>query len=267
MEAAAIVTALWIVFGGTHIGLATGASRDRLVRRFGEWGFVGIYSVVAAASFALLLGYFATHRFVGAGGLGLGGNATVRWILIALISFGLVLAIVAVLGYPRSTYAVPRRTSRPEPYGVERITRHGFFVGLALFGLAHALLATHLIGTVFFAELLLFTVVGARHQDTKTLVLRGQAHADYIAVTSSIPFAAILSGRQRLVWRELSLPILLLAILLVWQLSRVHESIFAYDGSLAIGFVVGGAAMALADGWRRERKFAARTHRLGRPAP
>ena len=39
------VTALWLVFGGTHIGLATRRVRDGLVSRLGERGFVALFSL------------------------------------------------------------------------------------------------------------------------------------------------------------------------------------------------------------------------------
>jgi hypothetical protein len=42
---------LWLVFGGTHVGLATRTVRGRLVARLGENGFTALYSVVAVASF------------------------------------------------------------------------------------------------------------------------------------------------------------------------------------------------------------------------
>ena len=83
------------------------------------------------------------------------------------------------------------------------MTRHPFFVGLALFGAAHALLAPRLVGAVAMGSLALFAGVGAWLQDRKLLALRGEDYCDYLAVTSAIPFAAILAGRQRLVWGEL----------------------------------------------------------------
>src|SRR5437899_13047458 len=57
------------------------------------------------------------------------------------------------------------------PRGVERVTRHPFFVGVALLASAHVLLATRLVGAVFFAGLAALAILGAWHQD-RTLPAR-----------------------------------------------------------------------------------------------
>src|SRR4030095_11369959 len=88
--------------------------------------------------------------------------------------------------------------------GIEKITRHPFFAGVGLFALAHALLATRLAGTVFFGGLLLLVVVGSWHQDRKLLARRGAPYAAYLANTSAVPFAAVLSGRQQLNWSDVA---------------------------------------------------------------
>jgi hypothetical protein len=73
------VAGLWLLFGGTHIGLATRPVRSRLVARFGEAGFTAIFYLVAALSFAWLISYYAAHRFDGAAGLDLAALPAARW--------------------------------------------------------------------------------------------------------------------------------------------------------------------------------------------
>src|SRR5262249_59059759 len=116
----------------------------------------------------------------------------------------------------------------PAPGGPQRATRPPFFAGLALCALAHALLATRLIGTVGFAGLALVTMVGARHQDAKLLARGGKPYADYLAATSAVPFAAILAGRQSFVWRELPLGAFAIGLAVAAGLRAVHGSIFAH---------------------------------------
>jgi uncharacterized membrane protein len=51
-----LVTALlWLLFGGTHVGLTARPVRQRLVRRLGEAGFIFVYSLIAIATFAALV--------------------------------------------------------------------------------------------------------------------------------------------------------------------------------------------------------------------
>src|SRR5439155_1644277 len=82
------------------------------------------------------------------------------------------------------------------------VSRHASFVGLALLGAAHALLATRLVGTVLMGGLTVFAVAGAWHQDRKLLRQRGEPYAAYLEATSTVPFGAIVAGRQRLAWQE-----------------------------------------------------------------
>ena len=56
------LTALLLVFGGTHIGLASRQVRDGLVSRLGETGFRALFSLIAAVSFSVLVHYYALHR-------------------------------------------------------------------------------------------------------------------------------------------------------------------------------------------------------------
>ncbi len=239
----------WLLFGGTHVGLATRTVRGRLVARLGASGFIAFYSAVAVASFAALIGSFAALHDQGAPGLALGG--AFRPALLGVVALGVVLAVAGVVPYPSSSYALFRTASRAEPRGLERITRHPFFVGAALLGLGHALVAARLVGTVFFAGLAAFALGGAWHQDRKLLAERGASHAAFMERTSIVPFAAILTGRQRLAPRELPVGALVLGIAAAWALRRVHPNILAHGGAYVVIAVVGGALLASLQAWQR----------------
>lgn len=259
MESSINVVLLWILFGGTHIGLATKRPRTALVNRLGEWGFIGVFSAVALATFAVLIHYFAVHRFDGMAGPGLAATPIARWVLFGLAAFGAGVMALSLFDYPVSAYALTAKQGKYEPRPIERITRHGFFSGLGLLAAAHALLASHLVGTVFFVCLALFAWLGSIHQDAKLLAQRGDVHRQYMNGTSTLPFAAILAGRQHLDLRRISVPALAAAVLLPWLLRTVHDSIFAAGGVYLIGVVGTGAAIAAVQAWRAQRKDAARS--------
>ncbi|HLY36420.1 MAG TPA: NnrU family protein [Candidatus Binatia bacterium] len=259
MEPTLTIVGLWLVFGGTHVGLATRGVRDRFVASLGELGFRALYTLVASATFAALVMFYAAHRFEGAPGLALGRYAPLRVLLMGVVGLGVVLQIMGLIGYPRSPTSVARPRVQPA-LGVARITRHAFFVGIALLAGAHALLATRLVGTVFFSALAALAVIGSWHQDQKLIALRGRAYADYVASTSAIPFVAIAAGRQPFAWRELSFTGVALGIAAAIGLRRIHDSILAGDGVWFVAAVVAGAAIAgLASLWgaRRTRARAA----------
>src|SRR5262249_26539568 len=159
------------------------------------------------------------------GAPGIAATGWLRAVLIGVVALGVVLAIAGIVPYPSSSYALFRTTSNAEPRGLERITRHPFFVGTALIGAGHALLATHATGTVSFAGRACLSVAGAWHQDRKLVTARGASHETFLARTSTVPFLAILLGRQRLVVRELPLGALALGVAVAWGLRRIHASI------------------------------------------
>jgi uncharacterized membrane protein len=258
MESVLTVAALWLLFAATHIGLATRRIRAVLVARLGERGFMGLFSLVAAAAFTLVVAYYAAHRFDGPPGLAFGAGAPVlRWALMGTVVAGIVLMAGSLTVYPRSPMALFNETVRT-PYGLERITRHGFFVGVALLAGAHVLLAPRLVGAVFAGGLLLVAVVGAWHQDRKLLRLRGEPYAAYLAATSAVPFAAILGGRQRLVPGELAWGPLVGGLVVAALLRWVHDSLFTGGGAWIVGAVIGGAALEILQSVRSARRRSSR---------
>ena len=266
MEPALALASLSILFAGTHVGLATRRVRAALVALLGEWGFLGVFSLVASVAFAAMVHFYATHRLEGGAGPGLGAAGLPRIVLLAAVVAGLVLALGALAPYPGSAYALGNDAVR-EPRGLERITRHPFLVGVALTAGAHALLAPHLIGTVFSAGLLALALGGAWHQDRKLLARRGHPFAAFLAATSLVPFAAIVSGRQRLVLRELPWGSLAATLPAIVFLRWAHASIFAHGGLWVIAAVVGGAALIMAQDWRiARRRMRRRESAPARPA-
>ncbi len=264
MDSSLGVVLFALAFVGSHLGLATRPVRSRLVARFGEWGFRSIFSSVASISFALLAVWYADHRAAGPAGLALGAYPALRWPLIAILVLGLVLIVGGFARYTGGPYdMVDPGASRP-PRGIERITRHPFLVGVALFAGAHALLATHLVGTLLMLPLAVLAGGGAAHQDAKLRRLRGAQFDDYLALTSTVPFAAILAGRQRLAWRELPAGALATGLVLAACLRSVHGQIFAHHGAWVILGMLGGAVAIVAVSWARDRR---RTVAIRQPAP
>jgi len=258
MEPAVTIAGYWLLFAGTHIGLASAPVRTRLVQRLGEFGFAGLFSLVAAVAFTLLVHAYAGLRLEGGPGIGLAAVPGAREVLLVLSGLASLLALGALARYAASPYAIYSDHHDGEPRGMERVSRHAFFAGMILFGTAHALLATRLTGTVFFGALAIFAVAGAWHQDGKLLALRGAPYARFVAATSTIPFVAILAGRQRLVLRELPWGHLAAALAIAVGLRRVHGAILSAGGAWVIGVFVGGAGLFMLEGWWRARRRAQR---------
>ncbi|HYC00608.1 MAG TPA: NnrU family protein [Candidatus Limnocylindrales bacterium] len=229
------------LFGITHIGMASSYVRGPLVARFGAFTFTMLFSAVATAGFSLLAYNYSVVSTQGPAGFALGSDAVMRWPLIVLSTLGVMLLVGSLFDYPTSAYYLSSAGTKPEPRGLERITRHPFMVGLAMTNIAHALLATRLTGTIFFAGLSAIAILGSMHQDAKLRARNPSLHGPYTEKSSLVPFAAILSGRNRLVLSELRPFGLMLGLLAAYGLRQAHPHIFADGGIYVIGVVVIGA--------------------------
>jgi uncharacterized membrane protein len=251
-----------LVFGTTHIVLATAPIRTRLVARLGTVGFTGLFSLVAAVAFGWLVHTYAVSADAGAAGPALGAQPWLRWPLVAIATLGMVGIVGSFLEYPDSAYFLSTAGQKPEPRGLERITRHPFMVGLAMVSVAHALLSTRLTGTVFFLSLAVIAIAGSMHQDVKLRARNPELHGAFVARSSLIPFAAIMAGRNRLVFSELPLFGIALGLIAAWGVRQGHPHIFADGGIYVIAVTVGGALLAGAQDLQAQaRKRAARAMR------
>jgi uncharacterized membrane protein len=94
-----------------------------------------------------------------------------------------------------------------EGRGMLRITRHPFQWSVVLWALVHIVANGDAASLVFFASLGLVSLLGTVLMDRKKAVTLGSGWPTLAAATSNFPFAAIVQGRNRLVWSELWLPI------------------------------------------------------------
>jgi uncharacterized membrane protein len=92
---------------------------------------------------------------------------------------------------------------RPEPArGVLRVTRHPVMWGVGLWAAAHVLANGDLASLLFFGSFLLTALGGAGHLDRRMAATEGERWRRFAQVTSFVPFAALLAGRQRWAWAE-----------------------------------------------------------------
>ena len=223
MKEAFIVLFWWLLFGATHIVLSSSAVRPKLIARLGGRPFLGVYSLVAFATFIPLVVFYARHKHSGPQlWLTLGPYLIARDLNLAFMAFAFVLLVTGLVARPPSSL-MPRGTL--EAHGVTRITRHPTFAAIFLFGVAHCLVNGYLSDVVFFGGFAAFAWIGAAHQDSRKVVdIPG--YAEFKQQTSFVPFGAMFNGKQRLDLQELRWPIVLLAIILFYIVRAHHPQIF-----------------------------------------
>ncbi len=200
--------------------------------------------MIAIGTFAALTYYVALHRFDEPHGSLFATLPPVRGALLVLSVFGFTLFIVAVLGYTRAPMAVFRHRA-VQVHGIQQITRHPFFSGVALWAAAHALMAPSTVTFVFFFGAIVLSFVGGMHQDRRLIAELGEPYRAYVAATSFWPLVAVATKRQKIQWTEQPWIGYALGVLASLGLYQVHDHIFDHGGAYVIGVVSLGSIVAI----------------------
>ncbi|MEP3244973.1 MAG: NnrU family protein [Sneathiella sp.] len=188
----------WFAFAGTHLWMSASGLRERLAPHYGHMGFTLIYLIVTVLSLSILIASLALYGDQGLAGFQL-TTPFLLWSLRIGSAVGAFLVVTGLIGYPKSPIAILARrigTSqnnnplRP-PTGIARITRHPFFVGLALISLCHIFLASSLAIATFFVGLFVISALGIPLQDRKLRNRWAAVYARYEQQSSTLPFGSL----------------------------------------------------------------------------
>ncbi|MFN2377390.1 MAG: NnrU family protein [Candidatus Binatia bacterium] len=210
-------------FAASHIGLSSLSVRARLVAALGLPVYLGLYSLVAFATFVPLV--MAWLGGIHGGGMlwnlrGVPGVHTAG-LLVSWLAFTMALA---ALVQPSPASIGPR--TRTRAYGLTRITRHPLFINIGIWGLAHVVLNGFLHDVLFFGGVFLVGLLGCLHQDSRKRVTEKGTLDEFFAETSVVPFAAILGGRGKLVLSELPWAGIAVGGVASWAIYHFHLQLF-----------------------------------------
>ncbi len=194
--------ALWAaLFVAQHLGVTSSGLRARLVGAVGEKAYLGLYSVVSIGVLVLLIrAYNATAPSV----LLWPTHELLRWIPLLLMPLALLLVIGGVLARNPSTVGMVLDDGAEMPVsGVLRITRHPVQCGILIWSLSHMLANGDLPSLLFFGAFALVSGCGMRLIDKRKQGVFGESWSAFREATSSVPFAAIVAGRQSLALSEI----------------------------------------------------------------
>lgn len=208
----------------THFGISSTPLRAALVGRLGEKPYLGLYSLISALAFWWLAAAYNGAPYVPlwppAGWL--------AWVPVLLVPVALFL-LVCGFSTPNPTAVGQEKllTGDREPVrGILRVTRNPFLWGVGLWAVAHIVPNGDLASLILFGTLALLALGGSVLIDAKMARRLGADWDRYAARTSNLPFAAILAGRQSLVWREIGWWRPALALLLYGGLLHLHRMLF-----------------------------------------
>lgn len=191
MQPMSLLITTCVLFVGTHL-LLSHPLRAGLASRLGARGFQIVYSIVAIATFILVVQAWRgmpPELPLWAVGDGL-------WALASLIIlFASVLFAGSLVGNPALPAPQAARDAAATPRGVFAITRHPMMWGFALWALAHVMVMPTPGQIVLSATIAFLALAGSAGQDVKKARLMGEAWRGWTARTSFIPYARQLSGQ------------------------------------------------------------------------
>lgn len=200
-------SALWATglasaaFFVSHLGLAHPPVHDRIAGRIGEKGFQGLFLLTTLLTLgAMIASYsYASHFiYLWIPGPGLRHLP----LLIMPVAFSLIAG--GILTRNPSALGMEHSLDRADAVnGALRITRHPVMWGMTLWAAVHLIVNGDLASLLFFGGFLLTALLGSLHLDRRMAASQGERWQYFVAATSFIPFAAMLSGRQSWSWVEL----------------------------------------------------------------
>ncbi|NIR31241.1 MAG: NnrU family protein [Gammaproteobacteria bacterium] len=213
-------------FVGIHLLVSGTRLRDAVTARIGERVYLALFSLASLAGIVwLALAYGAARS---------SGYTPLWGQLHALMPVAVVVMLVAfvlmVFGLltPNPGAVMQEHTLDAEQpaRGILRVTRHPFLWGAFLWAATHLVINGDAAALILFGAFVLLTVLGTRSIDAKRKRALGYRWNRFAAVTSNVPFVAILSGRNRLKLAELASWKALIAVLAFFAVWHGHAWLF-----------------------------------------
>ena len=183
-----------LAFVGGHFLLSSSPVRRPLAAALGEFGFAGVYSVLAIAAFIWMLRSYGQAPYVELWP----ALPALRFIPLFVMPFAVLLVIG---GYtqrnPTAVMQPMAGAGNPAP-GILTITRHPVMWGIALWAFSHLPPNGDAASLILFGGLAVLALGGTVAIDAKRRTRDPDSFARLAAATSNVPFLAIREGRARL---------------------------------------------------------------------
>lgn len=220
LTALLIAAAAWVLL---HLVVAGSPLRWAIAGRIGEPGFQAMFSLLSLAGY---VGLVWTYRGAAAHGVNIDLWIPTRaalWAPIVVMPFAWLLLIGSVSAPNPTIVGAEKVLQQPEPArGLLRITRHPMLWAFVLWAAAHTLANGDAASLVLFAAIALPAMSGMFSIDRKRARRDPEGWRRYAAVTSIVPFAAIVGGRNRLDLREIGAGRIAAALLVTAGIVAIH---------------------------------------------
>lgn len=224
MTRMAIAAAAWILL---HAVLAGSPLRWAVAGKIGENGFRGLFSILSAAGIVWLS---IAYRHATTPESFYGIRVIEPWMMwaptIAMVPAAIF--FVGSLTQPNPTMVMGERFLKdPEPArGIFRVTRHPMLWSFLLWAIGHFIANGDLASAFLFGSIMIVAAAGMGSIDRKQAKRDPEGWRRFAAVTSVVPFMAILGGKNRLVMEEIGWSRIAIAAALFVAIVAVHPMVF-----------------------------------------
>jgi uncharacterized membrane protein len=219
--AALLAAALFFV--AIHFVVSGSPLRGKIVALIGEGPFRGLFSLLSLIGIVWLSRAYSHSEYIQLWGK-FYAFRPYALVVMLLAFFFVVLAFTSP--NPTAVGGEALLAGKEPAKGIQRITRHPFLWGVALWSLTHLILNGDLASVIFFGSFLILAIEGPFSIDRKREKAVGEAWNRFAGATSNVPFLAIIQGRNSLQLGEIRWWPPLLAVILYGLVLHFHRNLF-----------------------------------------
>lgn len=177
-----------------HFGVSGTRLRDALTAGLGERPYRGLFSLASLAGLGWMIYAYRHAPLDPTWGLLLGFRPAAY--LLVFVAF--LFAVIGILTPSPTRVGMESKLDPGQARGMVRITRHPFLWGVGLWAATHLIVNGDVASLILFGTLLLLAVFGTAAIDAKRRRRFPGKWPEFARATSSVPFAAIARGSNRL---------------------------------------------------------------------
>jgi uncharacterized membrane protein len=177
-----------------HFWVSGTGLRDVLTGKLGERPYRGLFSLASLIGIAWMVYAYRHSPLVPTWGFLLGFRPA-AYVLVFIAFF---FAVIGILTPSATRVGMESRLDPEQARGMVRITRHPFLWGVALWAATHLIVNGDVASLILFGTLLVLALGGTAAIDAKRRRKFPERWQKFAQATSSVPFAAIARGGNRL---------------------------------------------------------------------
>jgi uncharacterized membrane protein len=177
-----------------HFGVSGTRLRDALTAKLGDRPYRGLFSLASLIGIGWVIYAYRRAPLIPTWGLLL----QFRTATDVLVFIAFLLMVIGVMTPSPTSVGMESRLDPEMARGMLRITRHPFLWGVALWAATHLMVNGELAALILFGTFLVLAIGGTASIDAKRRRKFPEKWPGFAAATSSIPFAAIARGGNRL---------------------------------------------------------------------